>query len=138
MARNLLTRESVHPRAGRLLVVDDEPAIRFALSEYFRLNGWAVDAAAEKSEAEALLASTDYAVVIADLRLTGLHGLEGMDVIQRSRRLRPRTRVVILTGNGTPELEAEARRRGADAFLQKPLALVQLEAAVESLVPVEP
>jgi DNA-binding response OmpR family regulator len=123
--------------AGRLLVVDDEDAIRFALSEYFRDNGWTVDSAAEKSEAESLLASTDYAVVIADLRLTGLHGVEGLDIIQRSRRLRPDTRVVILTGNGTPELEAEARRRGADAFLHKPLPLVHLEAIVDGLLPVE-
>jgi DNA-binding response OmpR family regulator len=137
MARNLLTRASVQPGAGRLLVVDDEPAIRFALSEYFRLNGWAVDAAAEKSEAEALLASTEYAVVIADLRLTGLHGVEGLDLVQGSRRMRPRARVVVLTGNGTPELEVEARRRGADAFLHKPLPLVHLEAVVESLVRVE-
>ena len=127
----------MHPRAGRLLVVDDEPAIRFALSEYFRGNGWAVDAAAEKSEAEAMLEATDYAVVIADLRLTGLHGVEGLEIIQRSRRLRPRARVVILTGNGTPELEAEARRHGAHAFLHKPLPLVHLEAVVDSLFPVE-
>jgi DNA-binding response OmpR family regulator len=127
----------VDPRAGRLLIVDDEAAIRFALSEYFRGNGWAVDSAAEKGEAEALLASREYAVVIADLRLTGLHGVEGLDIIQRSRRLRPQTRVVILTGNGTPELEDEARRRGADAFLHKPLPLIQVEAVVDSLVPVE-
>ena len=127
----------MNPRAGRLLVIDDEAAIRFALSEYFRGNGWTVDSAAEKREAEALIASRDYAVVIADLRLTGLHGVEGLDIIQRSRRRRPQTRVVIFTGNGTPELEAEARRRGVDAFLHKPLPLVRLEAVVDSLVPVE-
>jgi DNA-binding response OmpR family regulator len=130
-------RAPVHSRAGRLLVVDDEAAIRFAVSEYFRDSGWTVDSAAGTSEAEALLASTDYAVVIADLRLTGLHGIEGLDIIRRSRRLWPQTRVVILTGNGTAELEAEAMRRGADAFLHKPLPLVHLEAVVESLFPVE-
>ena len=124
-------------RARRLLVVDDEPAIRFALSEYFRENGWAVDAAAEKGEAEAMLAATDYTVVIADLRLTGLHGVEGLQIIQRSRRLRPGARVVILTGNGTPELEAEARRRGADAFLHEPMPLVHLQSVVASLFPAE-
>jgi DNA-binding response OmpR family regulator len=126
----------VDPRAGRLLIVDDEAAIRFAVSEYFRGNGWTVDAAAEKGEAEALIASRDYAVVIADLRLTGFHGVEGLDIVQRSREMRPRARVVILTGNGTPEIETEARRRGVDAFLNKPLPLAQLAAIVDSLVPV--
>jgi DNA-binding response OmpR family regulator len=114
--------------------VDDEAPIRFALTEYFRDSGWTVDAAAEKEEAEALLACTVYSVVIADLRLTGISGVEGLDIVQSSRHLRPETRVVLLTGNATPELEAEARRRGADAFLQKPLPLFQLEAIVSSLM----
>ena len=122
-------------RAGRLLIVDDEAAIRFAVSEYLRGNGWTVDAAADKGEAEALIASRDYAVVIADLRLTGFHGVEGLDIVQRSRELRPRARIVILTGNGTPEIEAEARRRGVDAFLKKPLPLARLAAIVDFLVP---
>ena len=47
---------TVDHRQGRLLIVDDEAAIRFALAEYFRENGWTVDSAAEKEEAEALLA----------------------------------------------------------------------------------
>src|SRR5512143_4317218 len=70
---------------SRLLVVDDEAAIRFALTEYFRESGWLVDAAAEREGAEALLACTEYAVVIADLRLTGIYGMEGLDIIQWSR-----------------------------------------------------
>src|SRR5512142_433226 len=120
--------------SGRLLVVDDEAAIRFALTEYFRESGWLVDAASEKEEAEALLACTPYSVVIADLRLTGIYGIEGLDIVQWSRHLRPETRIVLLTGNGTPEIETEARRRGADAILHKPLPLPQLEAVVNSLV----
>jgi DNA-binding response OmpR family regulator len=123
----------VGTHSGRLLIVDDEAAIRFALSDYFRECGWEVDTAAEKEEAEALLAHTEYAVVIADLRLTGIYGIEGLDIIQWSRHLRPETRVVILTGNGTPEIEAEARRRGADAFLHKPLPLPELERVVAGL-----
>jgi DNA-binding response OmpR family regulator len=117
----------------RLLVVDDEAAIRFALSDYFRECGWEVDTAAEKEEAEALLAHTEYEVVIADLRLTGIYGVEGLDIIQWSRHLRPETRVVLLTGYGTPEIEAEARRRGADALLHKPLPLPELERIVATL-----
>jgi DNA-binding response OmpR family regulator len=127
------TSPGVGKEPRRLLIVDDEAAIRFALSDYFRECGWEVDAAAEKEEAEALLAHTEYAAVIADLRLTGIYGIEGLDIIQWSRHLRPETRVVLLTGNGTPEIEAEARRRGADAFLHKPLPLPELERVVAGL-----
>jgi DNA-binding response OmpR family regulator len=134
LARLVLDFPPVSDPQGRLLIVDDESAIRFALVEYFRGSGWTVDSAAEKEEAEALLACTPYSVVIADLRLTGIHGVEGLDIVQWSRHLRPETRVVLLTGNATPEIEAEARRRGADAFLQKPLPLPQLEAIVDGLV----
>jgi len=114
--------------------VDDEAAIRFALTDYFRDSGWVVDAASEREEAEALLAHTEYEVVIADLRLTGIYGVEGLDIIQWCRHLRPQTRVVLLTGFGTPEIEEEAKRRGADAFLHKPLPLSELEKVVAGLV----
>ena len=70
--------------------------------------------------------------------LTGIYGVEGLDIIQLSRHLRPETRVVLLTGNGTPEIEAEARRRGADAFLHKPLPLPQLEAVVDAVLGTTP
>ena len=71
-------------------------------------------------------------------RLTGIYGVEGLDIVQWSRHLRPETRVVLLTGNGTPEIEAEARRRGADAFLHKPLPLPQLEAVVDAVLGTTP
>jgi DNA-binding response OmpR family regulator len=124
----------VPDRPRKLLIVDDEAAIRFALSDYFRDCGWEVDTACEREEAEALLAHADYEVVIADLRLTGIYGIEGLDIIQWSRHMRPETRVVLLTGYGTPEIEAEARRRGVDAFLHKPLPLAELERVVAGLV----
>ena len=99
-----------------------------ALAEYFRESGPAVDAASEKEEAELRLACTEYAVVIADLRLTGIYGVEGLDIIQVVAPPPPGNARRPPTGNGTPEIEAEARRRGADAFLHKPLPLPQLEA----------
>ena len=116
-----------------LLIIDDEAAIRFVLVEYFRGRGWSVDAVETREEAEALLAGTPYSVVIVDLRLGGTKGVEGLDVVDSVRRLRPQTRVVLLTGNATSELEAEARRRGIDAFVEKPLPLPQLEAIVDRL-----
>jgi DNA-binding NtrC family response regulator len=116
-----------------LLIVDDEAAIRFVLAEYFRGRGWSVDAVETRQEAETLLAGTPYSVVIVDVSLGGTKGDEGLDVVDAARRLRPRTRVVLLTGNATSELEAEARRRGIHAFVEKPLPLPRLEAIVDRL-----
>ena len=116
-----------------LLIIDDEAAIRFLLVEYFEGRGWSVDAVETKEEAEVLLAGTPYSVVIVDLRLGGAKGVEGLDVVDSARRLRPKTRVVLLTGNASPELAEEARRRGVEAILEKPMPLPELETIVDKL-----
>jgi CheY-like chemotaxis protein len=110
----------------RILVVDDEEAIRDATREYLSALGYHVDAAQEREEAEAMLATGDYALVIADMRLTGVHGREGLELVGYLRERCPWSRVVVLTAYGSPELESEARRRGADAFIQKPVPLAEL------------
>ena len=107
----------------KMLVVDDEEPIRHALRAYFTARGYQVDCAQELEEAQALLESVDYEVAIVDLRLTGIGGSEGLDVVSSLRERSPAARIVLLTAHGTPAMEAEARRRGADAFLHKPQRL---------------
>ena len=121
----------------RMLIVDDEEPILFAMRAYFTKRGYAVDCAREREEAEALLAAGEYAVVIADLRLTGTHGAEGLEILGFVRRRWPRTRLVLLTAYGSSELELEARRRGADAFLHKPKSLPDVERLVAGLLAAE-
>ena len=118
----------------RLLVVEDESFIRFALEDYFTMRGYAVDAASEWEEAEALLAVRSYAIVITDLRLTGFGGTEGLEIIGCVRQRYPGTRIILLTGFGSIEVEAEARRLGVDAFLHKPMSLPDLARVADSLI----
>lgn len=118
----------------RLLIVDDEESIVFAMTRYFKARGFAVDAAREMEEAQALLVNYQYAAVIVDLRLTGVHGAEGLDIIDHIRQRCPATRTVLLTAYGSPELEAEAKERGVDAVMRKPQALPDLAQVVLSLV----
>lgn len=113
-------------RGVRILVVDDEEAIRDATREYLTALGYVVDAAQEREEAEAMLATGEYSLVIADMRLTGVHGREGLELVGYLRERCPWARIVVLTAYGSPDLEAEARRRGADAFIQKPVPLAEL------------
>lgn len=101
----------------RLLVVDDEEAICFSMSEYFSLHGYKVDTAREMDEAEKLLGSSEYKVVIQDLRLSLTNNSDGLEMIRMIREHNPQTRIIVLTAYGSAEVEDEARRSGADAFL---------------------
>jgi ActR/RegA family two-component response regulator len=106
--------------------VDDEEPILFAIRDYFEPLGWQVDCAQELEEAEALLSHIRYTLLIADLRLSGIHSNEGLELIRFVRERSPWTRVIVLTGYGSMEIELEAIGRGVDAFLQKPQPLAAL------------
>jgi DNA-binding NtrC family response regulator len=117
----------------RILVVDDEEAILFAMREYFTAHGYQVDCAPELEKAKVLLALARYTVVIADLQLTGSHGSEGLELVEYICKRWPSTRVILLTAYGSPDIEREARRRGADAFLRKQMPLSQIAHVVFKL-----
>lgn len=129
------SRETPMPR---LLVVDDEESICFSMSEYFSLHGYKVDTARELEEAEKLLEATEYKVVIQDLRLSLKRNADGLDMIRAIREQNPHTRIIVLTAYGSAEMEDEARRCGADAFLRKPKPLSQVAQVVQGLIEAPP
>ena len=118
----------------KLLVVDDEESICFSMSEYFSQHGFTVDTAREIEEAEGLIKETDYQVIIQDLRLGVDLRHDGLEIIKLVHEQNPETRIVVLTSYGSPEVEAEARRAGADAFLRKPKPLSQVAQVVQGLI----
>jgi len=118
----------------RLLIIDDEESICFSMSEYFSLQGYRVDTAQELDEAEKLIGSREYRVVIQDLRLTATRNADGLDIIKMIRGQNPFTRIIVLTAYGSSEMEDEARRCGADAFLRKPKPLSQVAQVVQGLL----
>jgi len=118
----------------RLLIVDDEEAICFSMSEYFSLQGYKLDTARELEEAERLIEATDYTVVIQDLRLSRTRTPDGLNIIKMIRGQHPRTRIIVLTSYGSAEMEDEARRCGADAFLRKPSPLSEVAQVVQGLI----
>jgi len=118
----------------RLLIVDDEEAIVVTMKEYFETYGHQVDVARGREEAEGFLVESSYALMIADLRLHPVKEAEGLDLLALVRERYPKTRVVLFTGYATPEVVSEARRLGADAFLQKPQALSDVARVVFALL----
>lgn len=112
--------------APQILIVDDEEQILLAMQDYFTAIGCQVTSAREVEEAEALLATTAFDVVLADLRLGGVHGNEGLRLLSFVRERGLTTRVVLMTAYGAADVDSEARRRGADLFLHKPIPLSEL------------
>ncbi len=118
----------------RMLVVEDEHTVLFALRKYFSAAGYQVDYARELEEAEALIVTTQYHVIIADLRLSGSSAAEGLEVLRFVRHHSRGTKVVILTAYGSPDIQSSARLLGAAAFLQKPAPLPEIGATVLRLL----
>lgn len=118
----------------RILIVDDEELIVQAMRKYFTGLGYAVDSAYELEEAQALLGHYKYDLVIADLRLTGIGGVEGLQIVADVHQKCASTRVILLSAYGTPEIERESYQRGADAFLHKPKAMMEIAHVAVNLI----
>jgi DNA-binding response OmpR family regulator len=121
-------------RQRRILIVDDAEPTLLAMTEYFTHRGFTVDGSRDMREAERRLAAHRYAAVITDLQLTDSHDRQGLDLITYVRQRWPSVCIILLTANGSPQVEAEARQRGVDAFLCKPRPLSEVEHTVRSLL----
>ena len=123
-----------NPIPYRMLVVDDEDSVVIAFRKYFSRHGFHVDIAREREEAEALIVTSHYDIVIADLRLSWSHGAEGLELLRFVRTQSRGTRVVILTAYGSPDVERAAQELGGSVFMQKPKPLAEVAAAVTALL----
>lgn len=113
----------------QVLVVDNDLAHAEAMADSLRSVGFACTIAGGGKEAISLLESTTFEIVITDLQMPDIGGLE---VLAKCRELQPDAEVVLVTGHGTIESAVDAMRRGAFNYLLKPLDLKQLRAVVEN------
>jgi DNA-binding NarL/FixJ family response regulator len=126
------------PLVKRVLIVDDHAPLRSTLKEFFERRGFEVDSTGEQGHAESLLAASRYAAAVIDLSLSGPGGREGLELLELTRLVCPATRAVLLTSNAGPRERAEALRRGAAAFLTKPVPLAELLDAIQGTPPAAP
>ena len=108
---------------ARILIVDDQDNARGMLSEMLQTEGYDVDEAASGEAASIMVAERGYDLVITDLRMGDVGGLE---VLKRARETSPLTEVIVMTAFGTIEDAVEAMRCGARDFVQKPFVEEEL------------
>lgn len=114
-----------------ILVVDDEPLIRWALREGLEGEGYAVLEAGSARETMERLARAEnpVAVLLLDVRLPDSHDL---GLLRRIRREAPACRVIVMTAHGTPDLLAEALTAGAYDAISKPFDLARVVGLVRA------
>lgn len=116
----------------KILIVDDEQSILLSLAYVLKVEGVEVLACNEIEQAEEALANSHFDLVIADIRMSGLNGIEGLELLSYIKQ-HFTTEVIIMTGFGTPEIEAEAYKRGACHYFRKPIEIPVLLAEVAKL-----
>jgi two-component system response regulator MprA len=115
----------------RILVVDDEPAVRTSLQRALSLEGYDVDLAADGAAALDRLAVAPPDAVVLDV---GLPHLDGLEVCRRMRQAGDSTPVLMLTARDAIDDRVEGLDAGADDYLVKPFALRELRARLRALL----
>ncbi|MEW5917569.1 MAG: HD domain-containing phosphohydrolase [Gemmatimonadota bacterium] len=116
------------PDRRRILIVDDEPAMREILSRFLRSRGYVVHAAADGGAALRELRSQQYALLLSDVRLPDAYGVQ---LIDAGLAHDPDLAVILLTGYPDEAVKSAAYEHGAMDYLTKPVPLDELEQAIE-------
>jgi DNA-binding response OmpR family regulator len=114
----------------RILVAEDDRALRDVLQRGLREAGYVVDVAADGEQALANLTAVEYEVAVLDWRMPGLSGIE---VIESTRTAGVFTPILLLTARDTPHDRVEGLNAGADDYLVKPFEFAELIARLRAL-----
>lgn len=118
-------------KANSILIVDDEKNIRLTLSQALEALKVETDTAINGEEALAKLGQKAFDLILLDLKMPGM---DGMDVLRRTRQIRPDIKVIIITAHGTIESAVEAMKLGAVDFIQKPFAPKEIRELVKKVL----
>ncbi len=116
---------------ARLLLAEDDEGARLSLAEALRRAGYDVEAVADGLEAARRAVDGDHALLILDVEMPGLDGLE---VCRRVRAARPAVPIMMLTGHGTELETIDGLDAGADDYIAKPFRFAELLARVRAQV----
>lgn len=120
---------------GRILIVDDDRAFRHAIGTLLEQAGHSVSHAADGPEALGRLAGEAVDLILLDV---GLPGMSGLDVLARVRTLATTPRVIVVTADDTPETLLAAVRGQADRYITKPFAPSAIVEVVEEILAADP
>ncbi len=122
-----MANENINPEGLRVLVVDDEMSLRDLLSEVLTEDGYDVTTAATAEEALQLFAEDQFPLVVTDIRMPGMSGI---DLLKKIKQENEDTQVVIITSHASLDTAVTALREGAYDYLIKPFEELDIISAV--------
>ena len=117
----------------KILIVDDEPTILMSLSHLLSNKDTTVITSSRIEEAEEALSRYKFDLVMADIRMSGMYGIEGLELLSYIKKLSPKTEVIIMTAYGSDEIREDAYRRGAFHYYEKPIDITHLISKIQTL-----
>jgi DNA-binding NtrC family response regulator len=115
----------------RILLIDDDPNVLGVMSEALTQAGYAPRATRSSEEALDLLERESFDLVVSDVVMPGLHGIQLLDA---ARQLNPAIKVLFVTGYTNREIVKEGFDKGAWGFLEKPFSLKEFWSAVQAVM----
>lgn len=116
---------------AKLLIIDDEKAIRGALRDILEYEGYSVEEAGDGEEGLAKVQQNDYDVVLCDIRMPKI---EGLDLLQKATEMGKGAQFIMISAFGNVETAVEATKRGAFDFISKPPDLNRLLVTVRNAI----
>jgi len=115
----------------RILVVEDDEEMRSLLKDFIEAEGFEADSVSNGAEAFRKLAKESFDLVITDVRMPGLTGLE---ILPGVRKLQPKASIIVITAFGSEQVCRRAIERGATAYLEKPIHFHKLRTLIHEIV----
>lgn len=116
-----------------VLVVDDEATILIAFKKLLESPELEVDIAETLEDAQELLNTRSYQAVIADLRLSGIAGEEGLEIIRYVKERDPETQIILITAYGNQDVMKRACSLGASFYFEKPVSTNVIKDALKNM-----
>ena len=115
----------------RILITEDDEEMRSLLKDFFEEEGFETDLVSNGVDALQKLAKEHFDLIITDIRMPGLTGL---DILPGIKRLRPDASVIVITAFGSEEVYRKSFERGATAYLEKPIHFSKLRELIHKMV----
>jgi len=115
----------------KILIVEDDEAMRALLKDILDEEGFGAEAVSNGSDALRKLMDQPFDVIITDIQMPGLTGL---DILPGIRKLQPKAPVIVITAFGSEEVRRRSFEKGATDYLEKPIRIHKLRALIHEMI----